>query len=40
MSRVRSGVSRKSVVPDNRLWSHFSMTDMIQATQSTGMTMD
>ena len=39
MSSVASGVSRKSVVPDRRLWSHFSMTDRIQATHSTGMTM-
>ena len=38
-SMVMSGVRRKSVVPDRRLWSHFSMTDIIKATQIMGMTM-
>ena len=34
-----SGVSRKSAVPDSRLWSHFSMVASMKAMQMTGMTM-
>ena len=36
---VMSGVSRKSAVPDSRLWSHFSMVASMKAMQMTGMTM-
>ena len=38
-SSVMSGVSRKSAVPDRRLWSHFSMYASNHDTHRTGMTM-